>query len=77
MVSRNGHAEFYSKYYGQLNGAKIIDAGVQEVDDYGHPQLWPYLELELRTGKRVTVVLQMDEEGNGPGFMSGLDFPGR
>lgn len=51
-------------------GATITEAGYVNLD--GEP--FPCLELQSKTGQKICLVIQMDDEGNGPGtpFVSNL-----
>ena len=60
-------------YYGQLIGARIVGLTV-EVDESNAPwiEVWPAFTVELADGSRRVIGLLQDEEGNGPGFLDGL-----
>ena len=76
-ISKKAWNEFYSKYYGQLIGATVVDVGVSE-DGF------PYLKFGIPgEDDRVRTVnlarlhsegflkaeISRDEEGNGAGFL--------
>jgi hypothetical protein len=68
MAKRKTEKQFWEEYYGQLVGGVIKGFGIIEEDD-GY---WPCFIVKLITGEEVQVEVSQDEEGNGPGFLSGL-----
>jgi hypothetical protein len=64
---------FFTKYYAQLKGAKIIETGIGPDEEYGPG--FPYLMVELANGEKAKLEISQDEEGNGPGFLFGLPLP--
>jgi hypothetical protein len=71
--------EFYNSYFGKLVGAKIL--AFQMVPDEEDPDfpdyqgdLWPSFKVELKDGRIIQIEISQDEEGNGPGFIFGLDL---
>jgi len=65
--------EWNKAYYGQLVGAKIVSLTIAVDEEMG--EFWPTFEVVLRDGTKRSIELSMDEEGNGPGFLFGLDAP--
>ena len=65
---------WHEKYYAQLTGAKIQRVAVL-ADEDGCDSGWPTLKVVLTNGKKVTLEVSRDEEGNGPGFIFGLPQP--
>jgi len=76
-ISKKAWNEFYSKYYGQLIGATVVDVGVSE-DGF------PYLKFgipseddrvrrmvlaRMHSGGFLKAEISQDEEGNGAGFL--------
>jgi hypothetical protein len=59
--------DYYKKYYGFMEGAKIVEAGVVERDD----EIWPHFVIE-KDGEKFHLDVSQDEEGNGPGYIFGL-----
>jgi len=64
-------------YYGQLIGATVvgIKMNVEEDQEHGDPlftQVWPLIIFE-KDGQRYRCEISRDEEGNGPGYMFGLN----
>lgn len=57
-------------YYRNLQGAKIIKAGIQPPDEEG--ECWPYFVIQLTNGQRFKIEVSCDEEGNRPGFLFGI-----
>ena len=64
-----------------LKGAKIVDAYVDETSDFGWPECWPVLIVDMpsnvtdkETGQQVRaeIMIAQDEECNGPGVILGL-----
>lgn len=66
--------EYLAKYLRPLVGATI--ERVEAVDEDGWGEAWPRLWVTL-PGEREQRILEIsrDEEGNGPGFIFGLDYP--
>jgi hypothetical protein len=64
---------FYEAYFGQLKGATIIDFKFLP-DEYEPGQFWPTFLAKLPNGKTVQFEISQDEEGNGPGWIDGLDI---
>ena len=65
-------AMFHNDYYGQLMGYSVV--GVKnEIDEYSDG-VWPILIFRNRQGDTIECALSKDEEGNGPGFMFGLEI---
>lgn len=73
MFIRPNERSFYEAYYGQLVGCTVVQAKMEADDDEG--QLWPTLTMRKPGGEQFVVELSQDPEGNGPGFMFGLDRP--
>ena len=65
--------EWNKAYYGQLVGAEIVSLTIGVDEDFG--EFWPTFEVVLRDGTKRSIELSKDEEGNGPGFLFGLDAP--
>ena len=60
---------FYTRYYKQLEGAKIVRYyGMNEGE-------FPSFELELPNCQIIRIEISQDPEGNGGGFIFGLDQP--
>lgn len=64
-------------YYGQLIGATVagIKMNIEEDQENGDPlfaQVWPMIIFE-KDGQEYRCELSRDEEGNGPGYMFGLN----
>ncbi len=79
MSALNDHhaakaAEFYKRYYSQLEGAKIISfkgkIGLECSEDS-----FPQFSVRLANGKLIKIEISQDEEGNGGGFIFGLNYP--
>lgn len=71
---RRQQAEWYSRHYGQLAGATIIQTIIEIDEEFG--DLWPVFKIKLADGRELEIQIQADPEGNGPGFISGLPMPG-
>ena len=64
-------------YYGQLIGATVvgIKMNLEEDQEHGDPlftQVWPLIIFE-KDGQEYRCEISRDEEGNGPGYMFGLN----
>lgn len=67
---------FYNRYFGQLIGATIIDfAMIQDDNDDAWAEVWPCFRVKLASGEIVQIEISQDEEGNGPGWIFGLEVP--
>ena len=68
FYQRRGKA-FYNRYYKQLEGAKIVRYyGMSEGE-------FPSFELELPNCQIIKIEISQDPEGNGGGFIFGLESP--
>lgn len=67
-------ADWYGKYYGQLTGATILQTIIGIDPEFG--DVWPNFKVKLENGDELEIQIQRDEEGNGPGFISGIPMPG-
>lgn len=56
------------RYMAALVGGTIEKTGVT-------PDGFPFFVVREKTGKRLTIEVSQDEEGNGPGFLFGLPSP--
>ena len=63
--------KWLTRYLKPLVGAKIVS--VDTTDDGAG--LWPVLNVLTSDGKLLKLEISQDEEGNGPGFIFGLDDP--
>jgi hypothetical protein len=64
-------AEWLNEYLDPLVGATIEKAYAIQNDG----ETWPTLEVITKDGERLTLEIGCDEEGNGPGFLFGLERP--
>ena len=62
-------SEFHRRYYKQLEGAKIVRYYGMEDGEF------PSFEVELPNCQIIKIEISRDPEGNGGGFIFGLDFP--
>ncbi len=60
------------RYYGQLEGATITEFIIGMDPEFG--DMFPVLKVKLKDGKEIEITIYQDEEGNGPGFIHGLDL---
>jgi hypothetical protein len=67
--------EFYKRYYKQLEGAKIISFKGMIDDEYSEHSDFPQFSVRLADGKLIKIEISQDEEGNGGGFIFGMNFP--
>jgi len=66
--------DFYTKYYGDLVGAKIIAFDGMVEDEFGLSP-FPTFTVAFKDGSKGQIQIYRDEEGNGGGFISGLALP--
>lgn len=64
---------FYNEYFGQLVGAKITGFELTRDEDDEYGDVWPTYAVTLKDGRKITIEISQDEEGNGPGFIFGLE----
>lgn len=72
--------DFWSEYYGSLNGARILKFDGMDVDaeddEYGvGGDGFPTFTVQLLNGKVIQIQISQDPEGNGGGFIFGLKAP--
>jgi len=60
---------FYTRYYKQLEGAKIVRYYGMGKDGF------PSFEVELPNCQIIRIEISQDPEGNGGGFIFGLEQP--
>ncbi len=66
--------QFWSKYYGSLVGAKIVSFdGMNTDDDLGEG--FPTFTVLFADGTTDKIEISKDPEGNGGGFIFGLNMP--
>lgn len=80
MSALNDHhaakaAEFYKRYYSQLEGAKIVKFKGMVEDEYSEHSDFPQFSVRLANGQLIKIEISQDEEGNGGGFIFGLNYP--
>lgn len=68
---------WYTEYFSGLIGAKVVGFEMKKGDDeeWGDGEWWPSFTFEMPDGSKRECELSQDEEGNGPGFIFGLDTP--
>lgn len=59
---------FWKTYYSELVGARVVGVEIRVEDN----EAWPVLRF-VKNGESFDVDVSQDEEGNGPGFLFGLD----
>ena len=67
FYEKRGNA-FYARYYKQLEGAKIVRF-------YGMAEGFPTFEVELPNCQIIKIEVSRDPQGNGGGFIFGLNNP--
>jgi hypothetical protein len=63
---------FYTNYFSQLVGATITGFELAKDTD-GFDDYWPTFTVRMKDGSVREIELSQDEEGNGPGWIFGLD----
>lgn len=69
---------WYRTYFSQLEGATILSFVLREETDeeFGSgTEYWPTFLVKLKDGSTVEIEISQDEEGNGAGFVFGLELP--
>lgn len=70
-----GDNPFYARYYTALEGATIVKfVGMVGEDEYGTTP-FPAFLVKFADGDVRQIEISQDEEGNGGGFIFGLDLP--
>jgi hypothetical protein len=65
---------FWNKYYGSLVGATIVSFdGMNTEDDLGDG--FPTFTVKFKNGSVGQIEISQDPEGNGGGFIFGLENP--
>ena len=66
--------KFWNSYYGSLEGATILKfIGMTEDEFGGRP--FPVFQVRFANGEVGQIEISQDEEGNGGGFIFGLNLP--
>lgn len=66
--------KFWRNYYGSLEGATILKfIGMTEDEFGGKP--FPVFQVRFANGEVGQIEISQDEEGNGGGFIFGLNLP--
>lgn len=64
--------EYYAKYYGDLVGATILSfEGMQNEEEFGEG--FPTFTVKFKDGEIGQIQISCDPEGNGGGFIFGLN----
>ena len=66
--------DFWKKYYGSLAGATIIKFDGMHDDDMGGDG-FPSFTVRFKDGTIGQIEISRDPEGNGGGFIFGLETP--
>ena len=66
--------DFWKKYYGSLEGATILKFAGMTKDEFGGSD-FPAFSVKFADGTTGTIEISQDEEGNGGGFIFGLQLP--
>ena len=67
-------ADFWTNYYGSLVGATIVSFdGMNTEDDLGDG--FPTFTVKFKNGSVNQIEISQDPEGNGGGFIFGLENP--
>lgn len=66
--------KFWNSYYGSLEGAKVLKF-VGMVDDEFGGSPFPVFQVQFANGEVGQIEISRDEEGNGGGFIFGLNLP--
>lgn len=69
-IRTQSDAAWYTKYFSQLVGAEVT--GFEMRHDVDFDDYWPTFKVKLKDGSQMELELSQDEEGNGPGWLSGL-----
>lgn len=67
---------FWRQYYASLEGAEIIKFVGMTQDEFNpYGDGFPTFLVKFANGKKGTIEISQDPEGNGGGFIFGLDIP--
>lgn len=65
--------EFYAKYYGDFVGATILSFdGMNDEEEFGEG--FPTFTVKFKDGETGQIQISRDPEGNGGGFIFGLNM---
>lgn len=73
MKNARQEADALADQMKDLKGARITAVGAKVETDYGWPEVWPWIEVELE-GQKFKVEISRDEEGNGGGRLLGVPY---
>lgn len=66
--------EFWNKYYSSLEGATIVSFDGMQEDEWGG-DAFPTFTVRFANGEVGGISISQDPEGNGGGFIFGLELP--
>lgn len=66
--------DFWKKYYGSLEGATIVKFNGITEDEFGGDG-FPSFTVKFKDGNIGQIEISRDPEGNGGGFIFGLELP--
>lgn len=67
--------EFWTRYYKQLEGARIVQFIGMNKDEHSYDEGFPAFKVQFKDGSFGIIEISKDEEGNGGGVVFGLVFP--
>jgi hypothetical protein len=67
--------DFWSKYYGSLVGATVISFEGMNTEDEDYGDGFPEFKIRFADGQIGIISISQDPEGNGGGFIFGLEVP--
>lgn len=67
--------KFWKDYYGSLEGAVVLSFDGMSESDVGDG--FPCFTVKLKNGKTSQIEISKDPEGNGGGFIFGLELPAK
>jgi hypothetical protein len=65
--------EYFAKYYGDLVGATILSFDGMQNEDCDFGDGFPSFTVKFKDGKIGQIQISQDPEGNGGGFVFGLN----
>jgi hypothetical protein len=65
--------DYFAKYYGDLVGATILSFDGMQNDDCNFGDGFPSFTVRFKDGETGQIQISQDPEGNGGGFVFGLN----
>lgn len=71
-TKKESASDFWTKYYGDLVGSKILSFNGMKDNEEGFGDGFPSFTVMFKSGEIGEIQISQDPEGNGGGFIFGL-----